>query len=130
MQCVCRLFMWLKWYLCPFSGYVMFSLSEISLWKMSSISINRYVLIVHPDYFYTIFSVRNSRIIVAFVWPLYSPLLCALPLLRAWDIYMFDVKQCLCTPLNTADTGFRTLVLFNSYHHHFSNFIVMLSRHY
>lgn len=47
----------------------MFSLSEISLWKMSSISINRYVLIVHPDYFYTIFSVRNSRIIVAFVWP-------------------------------------------------------------
>lgn len=95
--------------LCPFSGYVIFSLSGISLWNLSLISINRYVLIVHPNYFDTIFSVRNTRIIIAVAW-LYSPILCAFPLTRAWGSYMFDVKRCLCTPLNT-DTGFRTFSL-------------------
>lgn len=95
--------------LCPFAGYVIFSLSGISLWNLSLISINRYVLIVHPNYFDTIFSVRNTRIILAVAW-LYSPVLCALPLTRAWGSYMFDVKRCLCTPLNT-DTGFRTFSL-------------------
>lgn len=92
--------------LCPYSGFLIFSISGITLWSLSMISINRYVLIVHPSHFGTIFTTRNSCIILAVIW-LYSPSLCALPLTQAWGSFVFDEDMCLCTPFVT-DNGFRT----------------------
>lgn len=95
--------------LCPYSGFLIFSISGITLWSLSMISINRYVLIVHPSHYDSIFTIRNTRIILAVIW-LYSPTLCALPLTRAWGNFVFNEDMCLCTPFVT-DNWFRTYSL-------------------
>lgn len=95
--------------LCPYSGFLIFSISGITLWSLSMISINRYVLIVHPSHYDSIFTIRNTRIILAVIW-LYSPTLCALPLTRAWGNFVFNEDMCICTPFVT-DNGFRTYSL-------------------
>ena len=48
--------------------------------------LNRYVLIVHPANFETLYSSRNTLVILLVTW-MYFPLLCLLPLSELWVIF-------------------------------------------
>lgn len=95
--------------LCPYSGFVIFSISGISLWNLSIISINRYVLICHSSYYDTVFTKTNTKIILLITW-LFPPIVYLFPLTATWGSFMYDEKKCLCTPLIT-NVAFRTYSL-------------------
>ena len=99
--------------LCPFSGFLIFSLSGITYWSLALVSINRYVFIVHFTHFDAIFSRRNTAIIFIVTW-LYYPIVFSLPMAEIWGHYDFVVKRHVCTPL-AANNGFRLFVLFSAF---------------
>ncbi|XP_061187069.1 protein trapped in endoderm-1-like [Saccostrea echinata] len=94
---------------CPFSGYILFTLTGSTLLNLVLIAINRYVLIVRFTYYETIYRTRNTRIILAVAW-LFYPIIYSLPLSELWGKFQFDQRRLFCSPLKT-DDGFPYFVL-------------------
>ena len=95
--------------MCPFSGFLVYSLSGITYWSIALVSINRYVFIVHFTHFDAIFSPRKTGIILVVTW-LYYPIVFSLPMTEIWGRYDFVANRELCTPF-TSNDGFRIYVL-------------------
>ena len=95
--------------MCPFSGFLVCSLSGITYWSIALVSINRYVFIVHFTHFDAIFSPRKTGIILLISW-LYYPIIFSLPMIGIWGRYDFVGNRQVCSPM-TSKEGFRLFVL-------------------
>lgn len=95
-----------KWtygqFLCKFFPLVRYSNGAVSLFSVIAITVNRYILIVHPKIYPVIYTKRNMVIMIASIWVL-SVLLLLPPLLGIWGTlgYDRDVGTCTILPDNS-----------------------------
>ncbi|XP_038079116.1 alpha-2A adrenergic receptor-like [Patiria miniata] len=80
--------------LCVVLGFANMTFFIASVMSLAAISLNRYVLIVHPKRFKTIYTIRNTGFVILAVWLLSMAL--ASPPLIGWARYDYLPGQSFC----------------------------------
>lgn len=91
-----------NWYygdvLCKLFPLVRYSNGAVSLFSVIAITINRYILIVHPESYPKVYTKRNMAIMIVTIW-ITSFLLLLPPLLGVWGTLGLDPDVGTCTIL-------------------------------
>lgn len=85
--------------LCKLFALVKYCNGIVSVFTVVAITINRYVLIVHPRTYPGLFTKRNTALAIAFLWFLPFALL-FLPFLELWGSLGFDPETGYCGVMN------------------------------
>lgn len=85
-------------FLCQLFPLVRYSNGAVSLFSVIAITVNRYILIVHPKIYPTVYTKRNMAIMISLIW-LTSVLLLLPPLLGVWGTLGYDPYVGTCTIL-------------------------------
>ncbi|KFM79792.1 G-protein coupled receptor moody, partial [Stegodyphus mimosarum] len=84
--------------LCKMFPLVRYSNGAVSVFTVIAITINRYILIVHPRIYNRVYSTRNMAIIIIMIW-FASLLLLLFPLVEVWGKLGYDPRVGTCTIL-------------------------------
>lgn len=84
--------------LCEVFPIIRFTNVGVSLLSVVTITVNRYVLMVHPSYYKIIYRKRNMAVMISLIW-IISFLFVLPPLLKVWGKFGFDPSAGSCTVL-------------------------------
>ncbi|XP_055925051.1 G-protein coupled receptor moody-like [Argiope bruennichi] len=84
--------------LCKLFPLVRYSNGAVSLFSVIAITINRYILIVHPKMYREMYKPRNIGIMIAIMW-IAALMLLFFPLFEVWGRLGYDSKVGTCTIL-------------------------------
>lgn len=91
-----------NWYfgevLCKLFALFRYSNGAVSLFSVIAITVNRYILIVHPKIYPAVYKRRNIAFMIAFIW-IMSFFLLMFPLLEIWGTLGYDPNVGTCTIL-------------------------------
>ncbi|XP_078056004.1 putative G-protein coupled receptor No18 [Mustelus asterias] len=78
--------------LCQTSGFLTFSLRNVSILSVAGIAVDRYYVIARP--FILVVTREKAKKIIVFLW--WNGLLCGIPPLFGLGLYKFSPTRCLC----------------------------------
>ncbi|GIX70216.1 hypothetical protein CDAR_530541 [Caerostris darwini] len=82
--------------LCKLFPLVRYSNGAVSLFSVIAITINRYILIVHPTLYRDMYKPRNIAIMIGFIW-ISALVLLFFPLFEVWGKFGYDPKVGTCS---------------------------------
>ncbi|GIX70210.1 g-protein coupled receptor moody [Caerostris darwini] len=82
--------------LCKLFPLVGYSNGAVSLFSVIAITINRYILIVHPNVYRDMYKPRNIAIMIGFIW-MSALVLLIFPLFEVWGKFGYDPKVGTCS---------------------------------
>lgn len=84
--------------LCRLFPLVRYSNGAVSLFSVIAITVNRYVLIVHPKIYGAMYSARSVAVMIVLMWAC-SLVLLMFPLFEVWGRFGYDPKVGTCSIL-------------------------------
>ncbi|KFM61677.1 G-protein coupled receptor moody, partial [Stegodyphus mimosarum] len=84
--------------LCKLFPLVRYSNGAVSLFSVIAITVNRYILVVHPNLYRDMYKARNIAIMISFIW-ISALVLLLFPLIEVWGRFGFDPKVGTCSIL-------------------------------
>lgn len=87
---------------CEIHGYLNYLLFAVTLFTLTAISLNRYILICYPGIYQDIFNKKLAVKIIAGIWILC--VICCTPPLFGWGRFSFNPRTALCHSDNTSSS--------------------------
>ena len=87
---------------CEIHGYLNYLLFAITLFTLTAISLNRYILICYPGRYHETFNKKLVVKIIAGIWILC--IICCTPPLFGWGRFSFNPRTALCHSDNTSNS--------------------------
>lgn len=87
---------------CEIHGYLNYLLFAITLFTLTAISLNRYILICYPGRYHETFNKKLVVKIIAGIWILC--IICCTPPLFGWSRFSFNPRTTLCHSDNTSNS--------------------------
>ncbi|XP_035214381.1 protein trapped in endoderm-1-like [Stegodyphus dumicola] len=84
--------------LCKLFPLVRYSNGAVSLFSVIAITVNRYILVVHPNLYRDMYKARNIAIMISLIW-ISALVLLLFPLIEVWGRFGFDPKVGTCSIL-------------------------------
>lgn len=81
-------------FVCQVNAFFTVEFVMVSMFNMTTISVNRYFMVVKPNLYKKVFSKRNQVIILTCIWT--YPLIFAITPFVGWSSYSFQPGKCVC----------------------------------
>ncbi|XP_042894904.1 G-protein coupled receptor moody-like [Parasteatoda tepidariorum] len=93
-----------NYYFCILITWAKFFVGGESVYLIVGITINRYICVVHPNYYHLIYQTKYLVLQITLAW-LYSFLISLLPFFEIWGKYGYDPNSGLCIILRQKGTS-------------------------